>query len=191
MRCPVGACALRRYSLAGAMEKARRQIATLVRECHTLLEILDELDYDRYFRGLMRVLSDESLSHLSETTRRSFESPTTRAKNWRPGICRSGSALPTSSLSSSAPVCVSNSSTGAKGWRSPIRYFHSIAGPIAACVSPFKRSGTVYRAFISFACSTTLVQQPIPSRTSNCDGLRPPRRCDSGSGSGAREHRMD
>lgn len=53
-----------RYRLAGAMEKARRQIATLVRECNTLLEILDELDYDRYFRGLMRVLSDEALSHL-------------------------------------------------------------------------------------------------------------------------------
>src|SRR5260370_19480310 len=64
MRCSAGACALRRYSLAGAMEKARRQIATLVRECNALLEILDELDYDRYFRGLMRVLSDESLSHL-------------------------------------------------------------------------------------------------------------------------------
>ena len=46
------------------MEKARRQIATLVRECNTLLEILNELDYDRYFRGLMRVLSDEALSHL-------------------------------------------------------------------------------------------------------------------------------
>jgi hypothetical protein len=46
------------------MEKARRQIATLVRECNTLLEILNELDYDRYFRGLMRVLSNEALSHL-------------------------------------------------------------------------------------------------------------------------------
>jgi len=53
--------------LAGAlalMERGRKRLATLVRECESLTEILDQLDYEDYFRGLMRVLTDESLSQL-------------------------------------------------------------------------------------------------------------------------------
>ena len=46
------------------MERGRKRLVTLVRECESLAEILDQLDYEHYFRGLMRVLSDESLSHL-------------------------------------------------------------------------------------------------------------------------------
>jgi len=99
------------------MEKARRQIATLVGECNTLLEILDELDYDRYFRGLMRVLSDEALSHLLRDDAALIRiTDYTREKlaDWHllQWICSL-----TSSRSSSEPACVSNSSTGAKGWR--------------------------------------------------------------------------
>jgi hypothetical protein len=42
----------------------RKQLWTLARESKSLTEILDQLEYDRYFRDLMRVLSDDSLARL-------------------------------------------------------------------------------------------------------------------------------
>ncbi len=47
------------------VETVRKRLATLMRDCRTLTEILNQLDFEHYFRGLMRVLSDESLAKLA------------------------------------------------------------------------------------------------------------------------------
>src|SRR5579871_3379413 len=130
------------------MERGRKRLVTLVRECESLAEILDQLDYEHYFRGLMRVLSDESLSHLVRNDAALTQITDYTRDKLGIGISSNGSAPLTNSPSSSAPVPVSNSFIGAKDWKSLILSFRSTGGATPEFVLPFRRSGIDCTDFI-------------------------------------------